>query len=196
MKGFYEQAVLPEPFTILGRDLKPFSFGHYTILRRFNVGIVSDTVADRSKEDLIFAVFICSHTFQECIDLLYTKSWMQDVEQWALPFQEYEIDWNKTFLIFDRYIKTHTTLPPIKKVGGDSSNLESNAEWFEVVQKTLRGKCGLTRDQVLNMCFAEAMYEYLSYMEQQGAIVIRSDQSMTNHERAKAALKKEKELNG
>ncbi len=219
MKGLYEQAVLPHPFSIMGRALKPFSFGHFLILRRFGVGFVADAKATLTIEDIIFSLFVCSHTYQDCLELLYSGEWEIKVKEWGKavrmqckkavrtgfvkrasrflmgrPAVEFYIDFRDIARLFQEYIDYHTVRPLFKPRRPSEEKFEANAEWYEGIIKTLMGECGYSHVEVMNLCFAQALYEYLSYMEQQGAIVFYNERQ----EKQLAAIleKKKAKVNG
>lgn len=56
----YFKAAYPEPWQILGLELKPFSLGHYFKLRRLGCAFVSDKPAGAQLSDLLLAVSVCS----------------------------------------------------------------------------------------------------------------------------------------
>ena len=38
----YLHSIIPEPVTILGQELRPFSLGHYLLLNRLDCAFLSD----------------------------------------------------------------------------------------------------------------------------------------------------------
>lgn len=189
MKGLYEHAVLPKPFTICGRHLKPFSFGHFIILRRFDVGFVSDEEARLTLEDIVFSLFVCSQTYEECEEKLYSGQWHLEVTEWgkhvwqqiksSVPkgktVEDVYLDFGDLASRFHEYIGYHTVRPYFKAKKTTDEGVEANAEWYEGIIKTLMGKCNYSHCEVMNLCFARALYEYLSYKEQQGEITFLNE---------------------
>lgn len=189
MRGLYEQAVLPKPFTICGRHLKPFSIGQFIILRRFDVGFVSDEEARLTLEDIVFSLFVCSQTYEECERKLYNGQWEPEVAEWgkhvweqvkkSVPkgktVNDVYLDFGDITVRFNEYIGYHTVRPYFKAKRASDETLEANAEWFEGIVKTLMGKCNYSHSEVMNLCFSRALYEYLSYKEQQGDITFLNE---------------------
>jgi hypothetical protein len=65
----FVKAVLPEPVTVFGLALKPFSIGHHLLMSRFGCGFVNDSPSHLTPkaliEDAIWGAVICSMTFDE-----------------------------------------------------------------------------------------------------------------------------------
>ena len=177
MKGYFEKTLLPTPYTVLGKALKPFSIGHFLILRRFNVGIVSDGLTQRTVDDLIFSVFVCCHTYAECRSLLYSGNWDKDIQEWAIQFQDQPINWGEQYLLFDRYISEQTDLPHFHVLTGNNStgNKHYSDQWYKGVIAWLANGRGYTRDQVMDLPFNDGFYQYLSNKEENGIILFYTD---------------------
>lgn len=65
MDLFYSASV-PEPVTILGLRLRPFSLGHLILLHRVESAFVLDS--EITIEDLALSVFICSQTYKGAVE--------------------------------------------------------------------------------------------------------------------------------
>lgn len=199
MNGLYEQAMWPEPFTILKRRLRPFSFGHYIILKRFNVCYANDDEKPLTIEDLVFSVYVCSHSYKECETLFYSGKWFDEVYEWSKEFST-EPSLEQAADEFRRYLDHHTIYPLFKNLNNDRSTSKSNGEIYEKIISTVASKQNYKRDDVLELNYARVMYEYLSYMEQQGAISFYSKQDFINLEKFKASMmtivEQEKTTNG
>jgi hypothetical protein len=177
MKGLYEQCILPKPFTVLGRNLKPFNFGHFIVLKRFNVGCVSDEVQKLTLEDLIFSIFICSHTFNECKELLYSGKWNDEVKAWGDSLANSPVDMEEAAREFNEYLAYHTVRPKTKPApGAGNKTVEKNAEWYEGIIRKLMQK-GYSSEQVMELCFSQGLYEYTAIKEDEGCIIILSEKN-------------------
>ena len=62
------QAAIPEPVTLLGQRLHPFSLGHYILLERFKSPFLLGGSADVT--DLFTAVLICCNKYDEFLNLI------------------------------------------------------------------------------------------------------------------------------
>jgi hypothetical protein len=86
---------LPNPYTILGVKLEPYSLGHYLIMQRFDCAFVSDdTNRCGGIEDLLLGIAICSRTYDDFLAFIrddakfdaWMKAWrehiMSDMYSW------------------------------------------------------------------------------------------------------------------
>lgn len=97
----YADAVCPNPQTIFGIRLKPFSLAHVILMKKYNLPWVSDKSETPSIWALIFGTFICSQTWNEF------EVWINDLNEWE------KTDKNGKPLHFFKYhytsfIKKHT----------------------------------------------------------------------------------------
>lgn len=192
MRGFYEQCILPEPFTILGRDLVPFSFWHYILLRRNGVGFVLDEIVPYTLEDLTFSIFACSYTYEEATKLLYTKQFVPLSIEWGKQCSAAnggkDADMTTAALEFNRYIEVHTIRPKFKVIQKRDERLEKENEWYEDVLSDIQKAKGYTESQLLNYPFCRIYYEYLCTLKR-GRIITFSDKASIFAERKAAYLK-------
>lgn len=192
----------------MGRQLQPFSFGHFIILRRFNVGFVSDEEAKLTLEDIIFSIYVCSHTYRECEEKIYRGKWTKEVTEWGIEvrkqiqksvpegktIESVYIDFGDIASLFTAYIEHHTVRPMFKvRHVGEREPMEANAEWYEGILKVLMGKCGYSHDEVMDLSFSRALYEYLSYKEQRGEITFLNDKQ---EQQVKKIIEERKKANG
>ncbi len=197
-------AAIPEPYQILGLRLKPFSLGHYLILRRHECAFVADTLEEATREDLIFAVVVCSMSFEEFY------AWLEEdrvslreklfalVEFCAGPARliellcawrgrrsQYEMmRWGRRVGIFEledkvalfrRYLEEHSVVPKYWVEREDISG--SGADWAQCVLLTLMGELHFTRDRALSMPLREALLHYYKHAEAAGAVrLMRPDE--------------------
>ena len=91
MERDYHAAALPEPFTILGQRLTPFSLGHLLLLRRFdNAFVIPGGVP--TIDDLAFAVFVCSQTFEEATEAIAEPDVHKRIEEWGRNLGHFDLD--------------------------------------------------------------------------------------------------------
>jgi hypothetical protein len=187
MKGLYEQSVLPDSFNIMGRAMKPFSVGHFLVLRRDKVCFVSDEPAKMTLEDILFTVFVCSRSYRDAKELLYNGKWIPEVLKLGREVREQSekfipeggtiddvyVDFAEIGAHVQAYIEYHTQRPWFQPIKGNSTGtVRANAEWYEGIIKTLMGKCGYSHHEVMDMPFSRFLYEHISYLEQQGIVTM------------------------
>lgn len=78
----YYKARLPEPFTILGLKLRPFSFGHLLLLHRIESYFVGAD-SELTYEDLALSVLICSMSYRDAIQIFDDKTLPKFMARWA-----------------------------------------------------------------------------------------------------------------
>jgi hypothetical protein len=186
MEADYLQAALPEPVVILGQVLKPFSLGHRKILLSKDNAFVRH--ADPTIGDLVFGVFVCCQTYEECLDsfdrgVVMPQRWLARalrfdakrirVDQWLFEWGKLfnKIDVKAEMLAFADYIskgslraREHATDP------GPSMG----TCYLQSVQLVLTGKLGHSLSEALNKPWGEAMQDYQAYWEMEGRLQLFS----------------------
>ncbi len=78
----YYLARIPEPTTLLGLKLRPFSLGHLLLLHRIKSFFAGED--DRlTYEDLALSVLICSQTYEQAIAYFDDKDLVKFMQRWA-----------------------------------------------------------------------------------------------------------------
>ena len=83
MNAAFLTAAIPEPFTILGRNLKPFSLGHELLFQRFGVNFSVESKDAPRYEDLILGVLLCSQEFDQALLSLQSRGLPHRIKFWA-----------------------------------------------------------------------------------------------------------------
>ncbi|MCE5317844.1 MAG: hypothetical protein LLG04_10890 [Parachlamydia sp.] len=106
MEGdLFLSACFLSPPKMFGKRLRPFSVAHYYLLKHFrNPYLVGGTC---TKQELLFAVYICSLTWEDCI------AWIASNSQWTDRAFWWAWRWRKTdFAVastsFEKYIEEFT----------------------------------------------------------------------------------------
>src|SRR4051794_3578091 len=107
----YVNATIPDPYTILGLRLRPFSLGHYFLFRRFNCAFGSDNPEGKGGiDDLLLALCICSRTYDEFLEFIQDGSQFQKwTARWGKAVvkqikRERDFNMFEKFLLFKRYM--------------------------------------------------------------------------------------------
>jgi hypothetical protein len=193
----YCHSAIPEPYTILGVKLLPFSLGHYFLMARFDCGFIDEDPERRGDfTDFLLAVAICSRTYEQFIEFIkdekefnkWCRAWGNHVKR---LLKDNKVDILGKLLEFKQYMKHG--LPnneDIKYWNTKESDdaKKSGAHWTQALYTTLISKCGYTDDKALNGPMAKAMWDYLKYVENEGMIQLMEDWEI---EQIKAAEKAE-----
>lgn len=183
MDAAYLEAAIPEPFTVLGKRLKPFCLGHEILFQRFKNRFSVESEEPPQIEDLLTGVFICSQRYSKDVSLDYFSVPLR-VKLYARLFGPSYL--GRAFALFSNYIASHTALPHFDSVEDDGKREPMGAPTVQVVKVSLMGNLGLSEDEALNTPFGLAFWNHLSWAEMQGHIKIIDEEEMAKIEAAKA----------
>lgn len=175
MSASYFQAAIPEPFRILGLRLRPFSLGHYLLLRRFDNAFVSETSTTATREAVIFAVLVCSMKYEEFLEFIEKPNFLKDVQKWGKKVGIFDLK-QKAALLQD-YISRGSEEPKFVDTS-ENTGAPSTAHWSQGLIIALTSQCGYARTEVLNMSLSQALADWMRYAEAQGMVSIVSDEQI------------------
>jgi len=170
-------AIAPEPYTVLGLRLKPFSLGHAILLQRHGCDPVRDY------ESLITGVTICAHTWDEFHTLADDKWLPWRMRIWAWRVGNFNIV--AKIKMFNEYVADAMESPEVFESNDKPSN-RLGAPFFSVLKTTLCAKLGYTRDEALNLPFGEALFDYFSFWEIEGGCELVGDHDLEMREMAES----------
>lgn len=193
MNRDYISAVIPEPVTILGLRLRPFCIGHYQILSRFDCSYVSEKETVASREDLIFAVLVCSMSPADFIEWAARDEkptgW-QRLLAWCLRKQpkgrlEKAIaDWGRKIGVFDfaeksamfqKYLADNSKMPRFWEEEGGKA---SGAHWSQSVMLCLTSKLGYTHKEAEELPLSQAFHDFLKHAESEGSVRLMTEEEI------------------
>lgn len=162
----YFTAALPEPWQILGLRLRPFSLGHYKLLRRFDCAFVSETEAGATREDLVLGVLICSMKPSEFLSFMESETFLDELKTWGEKCGVFDI--GEKAKLFKDYVDSHSVAPKYweKETGGS----RSGAHWAQALEVTLRSSLGWTADEIDTQPLSKAFADYFKWAENQGSV--------------------------
>lgn len=189
-------AAYPEPWQILGVQLRPFSLGHYLKLSRLNCAFVSETETNASLSDLLLGVVVCSMPTH--VDQAKDPFWqwlgrkhgglryrLYKVKQRlfrravATP-AEYDaylwgkrigkIDFASKVKMFSDYMDKCSACQPYVEEKTDAQPKVSGAHWAQSVLSALVAKCGYDMETALNVPISRALADFLKHAESEGTI--------------------------
>lgn len=177
----YNQAAIPEPHTILGLRLLPFSIGHRRLLRAIGNAFVCG--GDVTYDDLVTAVLICAQTYQGARATIYdafenhfahNKAMLKWQRQlcgqtglfWFLKNGK-PIDLKAKAREFVEYMEAGSQHPEYKHT---SDGREIDAPLEEIVRVTLLTDTTLTEEEILNRSWSECLSDYVLMKTIEGGI--------------------------
>jgi len=195
MGAAYFKAAIPEPYRILGLKLKPFSLGHYFILRRFECSFVDDEKATATLEDLIFAVSVCSMSYKDFLEFIERKyyPWWSVLLSWVWPWHRPKprfvwprearkwgkqaglFDFKSKVALFMQYLNEATEQP---QYWVEEEGKPSGAHWAQALYDSLIGQVGYTQEQALNNPLAQCLSDFYRHAESVGSVRLMTDQEV------------------
>jgi hypothetical protein len=162
-------AAVPEPFQILGTELRPYALGHHLILERFENGFLS---GNGSVDDLIFGVIVCSQTYDEALTFMRAPDRDEQAAAWAekvkaqLASEGQGLDIVDKAELFQVYLDDGRRIPVYSYEDGKGSSV--GAPWWQILKVTLLAELGLSESAVLNRPLRLSWLDYLSWREING----------------------------
>lgn len=165
----YAERLHPEPFTILGLRLQPFSLQHYFLLSRLNVAFVSENPETATISDLVLGVLVCSRKWEEgqFEEYFSGTDWEQEIQKWGETIGVFEVQ--EKVKLFSEYIAEGSQYPDyIDEHDGRSSS----AHWSQSVLMCLTSSLNYTRQEALHCPLTQALTDYFQYAENNGAVTL------------------------
>ena len=172
MRDFF-QAAVPEPVTLLGQQLAPFSIGHWILLERFECAYIAGGPA--TIPDLMLGVLVCCHKHDEFISLARNESIFQLTKKWSKRIGNF--DFPKKSKEFSDYIDDAIhNLPKywVEERKGGSAGRKSGAPYIQTLRAFLLSKTSLTENEILNRPFALSVWDMTTILELDGSLRINS----------------------
>jgi hypothetical protein len=182
----YLQAAHPERVTILGLTLRPFALGHVELLLRLDSPFVRG--GDIAREDLVLAVLICAHTFEDATALLDSEDLASVIAEWERLTNPRSL-WSRLFArarvappfdldekinLFEQYLTRGSLSPDLHELPGNSR--EPGAPFVERVRLVLMSRLGFTYSAAMNYPWGLALHDYFAFWELEGAVRLFSAQ--------------------
>jgi len=176
----YLHSIIPEPVTILGQDLRPFSLGHYLLLNRLECAFLVDD-KEPLLGDLLLGLLVCANTFEGAQSILRHDDLGADIKAWAENVGEFEAD-DKAKLFTD-YLAKAMEVPKFW-TSGPTGGGKAGAPWPQLVRTRLLSEGGLTSTQLMNQPLGQTWWDYLALNEQRGALKLNdatTDELLKRH---------------
>ena len=160
----YFETTFPEPFTILGKKLKPFSLGHLLILHRLDCVPVSDN------DSLLMSVLVCSQD-ATTLDDIFDDRWL-NTKLWVWQFLLGKVDWIKCHELWSEYFTLHMAMPSYHSKNSGDDDSPSGTPFLQSLKATLQAKLNYTPKEALLAPMQSAIWDYLSYHEMEGNLEV------------------------
>lgn len=183
MKSAFLKAAIPEPFTILGKRLLPFSLGHELLLQRFDSPFALESKETPILADLFTAVWICSHDFDTAVARFWLQETQDEMAAWGEELGAFD-PFAKVKLLSD-YIAQSTKEPDFWR-GEGSNGKPPGAPWIQTLILA-NMKLGYSRTEALALPYSLAEWNFAWEAEQVGAVNIWTDRDYALQEAANKA---------
>ena len=179
----YINAILPEPYRILGVTLRPFSIGHMYLLKKYDCALGDDDVNRMGDiSDLILAIVICSRSFKDFNEFINNEKefaiWMK---KWSKVIRGI-IKIDKSFNIFSstvkfkQYMKEGIVIPRYwENNNNDGDEARSGVHWSQNLLFVLQKELGYSQEDALDLPLSKAFQDYYKFAEANGMLTLMSD---------------------
>jgi hypothetical protein len=185
--NFFKAAV-PDPWTILGLDLKPLSAGHLLLLGRIESPLVGASESEPEWMDLAFAVAICSKDLDGGIELLNHEGLSEEIGAWLsrIASERGELVLQDEISKFLEYMRAGCSAPDYicKESGSDIGDIPS----VQFVKSFLISNTTLTVKEFWNQPWALSIWDFLTIQAQKGHIQLCSGGAIAEAEAMGAKL--------
>ena len=180
-------ASVPEPRTVLGLRLKPFSLGHVILLNRIESAFVTGGVPDYN--DLAASVFICALTFEDALASFddpdrdrVMRLWHDRItgaDRWSV-----RLGWRKPKLVdladgcrlFSDYLTEHSKVPKYSFNAEDFREME--CPQVQVVKMTLMRDLHIPEAELLNRSWGLCLWDYVTLKAMKGEVRLYKQEDM------------------
>jgi len=189
----YFTRAVPEPWRILGLQLKPLSVGRYRLLKRFEVAFVAEGEAQAGVPDLLLGVLICSMRVDEFLEFSASPHFARDIRRWskrvfphvwlcALPWigkwwrQRAGFNVIEKLNLFQKYIEAAQEIP--RYTLRENSPSTNTSHWSHSLEICLRSELGWTAEEINEAPLSKALADYFRFAESRGQVILLSDEDL------------------
>ena len=177
MENEFLQSLAVLPCSVLNRELRPFSAWHASALMMFDSPFLRGAGAEVTRDDLVFATFVCTTTYPTGMSELYPKpdiekfyTWGDEVGPWDFEEELYKLD--------SVYLKHYLSFPKMWE-DAKTQPRETAVPWpFYVVSVVLQHSTGIIENDAWNMPISRLGAHKASIAEAHGAILLSERQKM------------------
>jgi hypothetical protein len=177
----YLSAVIPEAVVVFGVRLKPFCIGHHVILSRFESPIIDG--GESSIEDLLFAVWVCGHTYEGAVESLASGVVWKELAAWRKAMRRRQwyglrpmklVEFMRLSKLFQEYLTAAATMPNLFTDGGGQS---IGSPSIQILRIVLKRDLHLSDAEVMNRPLSLCWYDYATICElnKKGRIIDREE---------------------
>jgi hypothetical protein len=193
----FDQALLPVCWTVCGVRLRPFSIGHYVLLKNVGNPMLDQEEPELPDDDKICwflqTLLICASDYKSNMAMLEDpdshRETMDKLVDNLLANMKADPNWNlfEHLRNFNRYVNWYMDVPIYFKEREGSKGLPSGIDWIQNLFMVML-KAGYSEDEILDMNFKKLLYLWCSHAESEGAIKVIHRQGLEQLARAKGLI--------
>jgi len=163
----YFKAAVPDPWTILGLNLRPFSAGHLILLHRIESAFVAG--GPINLDDLALSVLICSKTFEDGCALFNDLELNTFLVQWHEKLVEGGgLDFEEKVARFTEYMAEGQKCPGY--IYKDGASEIGDVPTVQFVKAFVMSRMTMTESEFLNRPWALSVWDFLTLQAQGGSV--------------------------
>ena len=165
----YRRLTVPDRYRVMGYDLVPFTVGHALLFDRLGVEKIEGWA------DLMVACKICSMPARDAERWMQSKFRRWLTWKWIRWFRLHAIanphEVRKGVEAFESYLEV-STRPPKYEAATNDKGKTGGSPPAQALRVVLISRLGYSPDSVNDTPYLRAIWDYLTWMEQEGHIVI------------------------
>jgi len=151
MDNPFLRSLFVQPPVVLGKQLRHFSAYHAAALMLLDSPFMTKDRAKVGSTDLVLAVYVCSHGFEDGPQSLFPSPPLATLEEWGKVTRDEDLD--HELAVFEQYLADYMVLPQVEpwEHGGKESGMPGP---FCMVATVLRHMAGLSEAEAWDMPFS------------------------------------------
>lgn len=168
--------LVPEPRTVLGTLLRPFSLGHHLLLQKTGLPFAGQPYAKSEPHELALGVFICAASHGDTVRSMFRGEWESEFLRWNKSIgprllRRARFKHDTEAKKFADYLSDGYAKPPVYRHQVPES-VTLSAPW-ECLLKCRLVQAGFSESEVLEKYLPAAWYDYFTVGELRQADLCR-----------------------
>jgi len=167
---FY-QAAVPDEWQILGEKLRPFSLGHFILLKRHQSAFINGDIP--TVLDLLVSIMICARTWEEGRAFVESEAFRPETRRLEKSLKKCD-NTTKRMIYFREYIEEGMTGPKVWEKE-DNPQHQFGSPFAQVIKVALMSKMGLSEPETLDRPLSLCLWDMATLSELQGLVKVYSE---------------------
>jgi len=154
---------VPQPCRVFGTALRPFSLGHHLLFLRLKLPYANRPTVQPEQLQLLQAVFICGHSYDENLEGQLSGDWAFSFEKWFSRVKKIKFNYGEAREVFQKHLEDGYRLPPVWR-HVYTSGITLTAPWEQLLKCRLVS-AGFAITDIMNGYLPERWYDYYTVSE-------------------------------